>query len=122
MTNAVIHSDESAGEELELVVSMDGGLLRVSVADPGAGFAPPEPSLGDESGWGLFIVDRLSHRWGVERRGGTCVWFEIGMVVGAESDGAAATSTDGAEPDDAVEQHVRRRSAPRMRLRPQTTA
>lgn len=32
----------------------------------------------DGHGRGLQIVDAMSHRWGVERRGsGKCVWFEL---------------------------------------------
>ncbi len=35
----------------------------------------PEPSV--DGGWGLYLVDRLSRRWGV-RTGSTHVWFELG--------------------------------------------
>ncbi|MEA2377901.1 MAG: hypothetical protein QOD13_1808, partial [Thermoleophilaceae bacterium] len=32
----------------------------------------------DESGWGLFLVERLAHRWGVKQNeGATKVWFEL---------------------------------------------
>jgi hypothetical protein len=31
-----------------------------------------------DSGWGLFLVEQLSDRWGVEQIGqATTVWFEI---------------------------------------------
>src|SRR5215211_1066250 len=31
-----------------------------------------------DSGWGLFLVERLANRWGVGREGrGTRVWFEL---------------------------------------------
>jgi anti-sigma regulatory factor (Ser/Thr protein kinase) len=123
VTNAVIHSDIAPDGELELEVSFDAGVLRVSVSDTGAGFTPPPPSLGDESGWGLFIVDRLSSRWGVERRGGTRVWFEIGVNAADSRDGAAEpASENGDAPDEAPERNVRRRSVTRLRVRPQTTA
>ena len=74
VTNAVLHS---GAEELELRVDVSKDLLRVTVADDGSGFDPGEPSSGDESGWGLYIVDRLSHAWGVDRGDGTQVWFEM---------------------------------------------
>ena len=37
-----------------------------------------EPLDEEESGWGLFLVERLAHRWGVGRDGpATRVWFEL---------------------------------------------
>jgi anti-sigma regulatory factor (Ser/Thr protein kinase) len=80
VTNAVLHSDIGPDDELRLDVTIDDdGCLRVTVTDSGHGFEPIPPTAGDESGWGLFIVDRLSHRWGVDREAGTCVWFEMGV-------------------------------------------
>ena len=53
--------------------------VRVEVHDDGPGFSPTnhEPSLEDTSGRGLFLVDALSDRWGVNLDSTTCVWFEI---------------------------------------------
>jgi anti-sigma regulatory factor (Ser/Thr protein kinase) len=53
--------------------------VRVEVHDDGPGFSPTthQPSLEDTSGRGLFLVDALSDRWGVNLDGTTCVWFEI---------------------------------------------
>jgi anti-sigma regulatory factor (Ser/Thr protein kinase) len=122
VTNAVLHSGKGPDDELELVVSMDDGLLRVSVADAGPDFAPPEPTMGDESGWGLFIVDRLAHRWGVDRGEATCVWFEIGLYGRAEENGAAPATADATEPRDEPRRQARARRAAPIRLRPRTTA
>lgn len=95
VTNAVLHSNIGPDDELRLDVSIeDDGRLRVTVTDTGKGFDPPIPDAGDESGWGLFIVDRLSHRWGVERRDGTCVWFEMGIRETAQEPQAAASAGD----------------------------
>ena len=46
---------------------------------PGAGIrAPPRgPDQDSHSGWGLYLVDQLSDRWGVSRTDGTAAWFEI---------------------------------------------
>src|SRR3954451_19531083 len=78
VTNAVLHSDIGPDDELCLDVTIDDeGRLRVVVTDSGHGFELPTTDGGDESGWGLFIVDKLSHRWGVEHGPGTCVWFEM---------------------------------------------
>ena len=53
--------------------------IRVEVHDSGPGFEPPEapPTLYRESGFGLFLVDRIADRWGVSSDGGTTVWFEL---------------------------------------------
>jgi anti-sigma regulatory factor (Ser/Thr protein kinase) len=88
VTNAVLHSGAGDEDELELNVALSGQTLRVTVIDHGSGFDPPEPSGGDESGWGLYIVDRLSHAWGVERNPRTAVWFEMGAVADAASEQA----------------------------------
>lgn len=94
VTNAVIHADVGAEAELELEVSVSEQTLRVSVTDPGRGFEPGDLSIGDESGWGLYIVDRLSDRWGVERSDRTKVWFEL--ALGAQIDPLAIAT--GGEP------------------------
>jgi anti-sigma regulatory factor (Ser/Thr protein kinase) len=76
VTNSVRHA---RGEEVELEASVRGEVLYVCVTDRGPGFeaAPrtPEDDLG--SGWGLFLVEELSDRWGVELNGATQVWFEL---------------------------------------------
>lgn len=81
VTNAVRHA--GAGPERPLHVQLLRGPRWVvaAVADQGPGFtrSPPGPSGEDESGgWGLFLVDRIADRWGVEcTTSGSCVWFEI---------------------------------------------
>jgi anti-sigma regulatory factor (Ser/Thr protein kinase) len=86
VTNAVLHSGAGDDDELELRVALAGDTLRVTVIDDGSGFDPPRPSGGDESGWGLYIVDRLSHNWGVERARHTAVWFEMRAVADGVSE------------------------------------
>jgi anti-sigma regulatory factor (Ser/Thr protein kinase) len=86
VTNAVRHAGLSAGDRIRLIVRMQQAVLRVEVDDPGRGFElrPPQPDPARASGWGLYLVEELSDRWGMDRggRGGTRVWFEL--------DGAAA--------------------------------
>jgi serine/threonine-protein kinase RsbW len=79
VTNAVQHPDASEREPIELAVAVTEEKLRVEVIDPGSGFAPTEVTQGDERGWGLFIVDQLSSRWGVSPGDRTAVWFEIAL-------------------------------------------
>ncbi|MFL5779878.1 MAG: ATP-binding protein [Thermoleophilaceae bacterium] len=78
VTNAVQHPDHDAGGELELAIALGDDALRVEVTDPGGNFEPGPPSEGDERGWGLFIVDQLSSRWGTESGNDrTVMWFEV---------------------------------------------
>jgi anti-sigma regulatory factor (Ser/Thr protein kinase) len=95
VTNAVLHSGADDQDELELSVALSGQTLRVTVVDRGSGFDPPRPTGGDESGWGLYIVDRLSHAWGVERDPRTAVWFEMRALAEAASE--QAREEEGAE-------------------------
>jgi PAS domain S-box-containing protein len=76
VTNAVVHGGSAVRVEIETV----DGRTRISVSDNDP--AQPElrsPSLDDESGRGMRLVDSLARRWGVQPAGaGKCVWFEIG--------------------------------------------
>lgn len=75
VANAVQHPGPDG--QIALTLDLAGDRLRVEVADPGGGFEPGPPTEGDERGWGLFIVDRLSDSWGAEAGERTVVWFEI---------------------------------------------
>ena len=79
VSNAVLHSEAPAASEILLCARLlSPDTVRVEVIDRGAGFkaAPRDParSIG---GYGLFLVDRQATRWGVDRVGGTRVWFEL---------------------------------------------
>jgi anti-sigma regulatory factor (Ser/Thr protein kinase) len=79
VTNSVRHADLADGEGIRLRVTTNGRVVRVEVADRGRGFEPKDRDapLTQASGWGLYLVDKLADRWGVEGNNGTCVWFEI---------------------------------------------
>lgn len=75
VTNSLRHT---GSVQIQLEVWRSDEVVHVDVCDHGAGFdlsGPPRP--GKASGWGLFMVDRLAHRWGVETNGDTRVWFEL---------------------------------------------
>lgn len=77
VTNAVLHAG-APGSPVLLRVTVTPAQLRVEVHDRGPGFEMrrPEPR-GSSGGYGLFLVERMSDRWGVNRGGRTCVWFEL---------------------------------------------
>jgi anti-sigma regulatory factor (Ser/Thr protein kinase) len=88
ITNAVRHGGN--GDVLVGVMPKQG-YLCVQVTDTGDGFAPRprafEPD--DDGGFGLFLVERLTRRWGLTRENSnTRVWFEFDF--GAEPGRAAA--------------------------------
>ena len=80
ITNAVRHAGIADGDPIRLMIVADDGFLRVEIADRGSGFElrAPAPDPARASGWGLFLVDELADRWGVEQADpGTLIWFEI---------------------------------------------
>ena len=78
VTNSVRHADADA---IEMAVLVARDRIRVEISNPGAAFVPKQREEGQEaeSGWGLFLVDRLSDNWGVvdDEAGYQRVWFEI---------------------------------------------
>lgn len=80
LTNSVRHASLDSGERIGLRVVASSERVRVEVRDGGPGFEKPSPrSPGPEqdSGWGLYLLERLTDRWGVGWNDLVCVWFEI---------------------------------------------
>jgi anti-sigma regulatory factor (Ser/Thr protein kinase) len=80
VTNAVRHAGLDRSDRIRLLVDVREGDVRVEVHDPGRGFTlrAPRPDPARASGWGLYLVDELADRWGVDGAGrGTRVWFEL---------------------------------------------
>ena len=80
VSNSVRHSGADPDSSIELTLEYENESLRVEVLDAGKGFVAETdvPRSRREGGMGLYLVEMLAERWGVERRNGTCVWFEIG--------------------------------------------
>jgi anti-sigma regulatory factor (Ser/Thr protein kinase) len=79
VTNSIRHSQAAANSHVRLDITLAPDTLRVDVLDMGDGFEPRPRSRGQSaaSGWGLYLVERLTDRWGVVTRdGATRVWFE----------------------------------------------
>jgi anti-sigma regulatory factor (Ser/Thr protein kinase) len=78
VTNAVRHGAE--GGTLRIAATPKPDFLCVQVTDDGPGLVPrPGAMASDENGgFGLFIVEQLTRRWGVTRENRhTRVWFEF---------------------------------------------
>ena len=79
VSNAVRYGSRP-GEEVRIVVHAAPAVLRVEVQDFGSSFDPGDlaaPTTEHGGGWGLQIVARLAHRWGVAVGPTSTVWFEI---------------------------------------------
>ena len=80
VTNSVRHGGGGSGEPIEIELSSSPAGVRVQVTDPGPGFRGPplpKPNPSGEGGYGLFLVDQLSDRWGAAQGPPARVWFQI---------------------------------------------
>jgi anti-sigma regulatory factor (Ser/Thr protein kinase) len=79
VTNSVRHAGLGPDELIRVTADWSGTRLKVAVR-AGRGVLPAavsgsiRPHPGAESGWGLFLVNRLASRWGTAA--GT-YWFEL---------------------------------------------
>jgi anti-sigma regulatory factor (Ser/Thr protein kinase) len=90
VTNSVRHSKAPLTDQVEMDVWIDSETIRVEVRDSGDGFdlRPRDKDRTTPGGWGLFLVQRLTDRWGVACNHVTRVWFEIdfaGLGVGGRA-------------------------------------
>ena len=80
VSNAVRHGGPP-DDEIRFAVTPKDGYMCVQVTDRGPGFVPRPGAMGTEDGdggFGLFIVEQVTRRWGVTREEKrTRVWFEV---------------------------------------------
>ena len=90
--NSVQHAGVGPEDSIGLKIAVHPELIRIEVTDDGPGFEPDasRPTEDEVTGWGLFLIDQLSERWGVVRDKNTTVWFEVGR--GDNSSGRADTA------------------------------
>jgi len=91
VTNSIRHAGLERDDYIEVAATWSGTVLRVIVRDSGPGGPPPEieagsirPSPGGQSGWGLYLVDKLATRWGTNLEGSAGFWFELEYPRAAE--------------------------------------
>lgn len=77
--NSVQHAKVGPEDSIGLKIAVRAENVRIEVTDEGPGFEPDasRPDEDEVSGWGLFLIDQLSERWGVVHDKGTTVWFEV---------------------------------------------
>jgi len=85
VTNCVRHAAADDEAAVELALRLDPSTIRVEVHDAGTGFERPAAPLprGADGGYGLFLVERMASRWGVDTHDGTRVWFELDIAAAA---------------------------------------
>ena len=80
VSNGVRHAGLSPDELIRVTADWSGTRLRVHVRDRWRGTRPTgvagsiRPAPGAESGWGLYLVDRVASRWGTSAEG---YWFDL---------------------------------------------
>ena len=84
VTNSIRHAGLGPDDYIDVAVAWSGTVLRVVVHDSGSAGPPSEivagsirPSPGGQSGWGLYLVDKLATRWGTNLEGSAGFWFEL---------------------------------------------
>jgi two-component sensor histidine kinase len=85
VTNCLKHGSLPFDDEIAVDVYLNGGAVYAEVHDNGVGFTPRRPDLNPirSSGWGLWLLDQLTTRWGIDNHAGTTAWFEM-PVAGAD--------------------------------------
>jgi anti-sigma regulatory factor (Ser/Thr protein kinase) len=80
VSNSVRHAGLGPDDLIRVTADWSGARLRVHVRDRRRGTRPTavsgsiRPAPGAESGWGLYLVEQFTSRWGTSASG---YWFEL---------------------------------------------
>ena len=81
VTNSVMHARLRPSQLIDVEFALLSALLRIEVTDDGVGFHPrgmsPDRGRPGGGGWGLWLIDHLTDRWGVDSSHSTLVWLEF---------------------------------------------
>lgn len=81
VTNAVVHPDAPQGAPIALGATLTEEAVRITVTDCGTGFTPTRERARADDGYGLYLLDQATSRWGVDREAGNRVWFELSRSI-----------------------------------------
>jgi anti-sigma regulatory factor (Ser/Thr protein kinase) len=99
VSNSVRHAGLAPDDLIRVTAHWSGTRLRVHVRDRRPGTRPPKvsgsirPAPGAESGWGLYLVEQFTSRWGTSASG---YWFELQQEpprAGGSPRGSSSTAT-----------------------------
>jgi anti-sigma regulatory factor (Ser/Thr protein kinase) len=82
VNNSVTHAGLTAAQPIDLNIQVLPGCLRTEVTDEGSRSFDPvvtPPYPGQNSGRGLWMIDQLTDRWGVDFTRSTRVWCEFDL-------------------------------------------
>jgi anti-sigma regulatory factor (Ser/Thr protein kinase) len=100
VTNSIRHSGVPEGEDVVVRVRLWDHGCRLEVEDPGRDgvVAPRSPDVLEGGGMGLYLVQTLSERWGLERvaAGGTRIWAQLGSAARVAPGAAEPSGAGGA--------------------------
>ena len=80
VTNSVTHAGLTVIQPIDLDIELLPGCLRIAVTDDGSTRFDPvvtTPYSGQNSGWGFWMIEQLTDRWGVDFTRSTHVWCEF---------------------------------------------
>jgi anti-sigma regulatory factor (Ser/Thr protein kinase) len=79
VTELLTNVHRHAGGNAVLLLQRSGGVLQIKVSDRSERLpAVTEPDWVSQSGRGIFLVDELADRWGIDRQcWGKIVWAEL---------------------------------------------
>ncbi|HEY5194074.1 MAG TPA: ATP-binding protein [Solirubrobacteraceae bacterium] len=80
VTKSVQRAEPASGDEIELAVLRNEHLVRAEIMEHRRDVVVTQPAAMDGGDWGMFIVDRVADRWGVDRSMGTRLWCEIDLA------------------------------------------
>ena len=112
VSNCVRHAELGRADAIQVRVRGSRSMLHVDVVDPGTGFDPTTLDPPDRrGGWGLWLVDRIASRWGMERGDVTRVWFELASRESWETDARTgrAPRVGGSSKDEMIDEAKGRR-------------
>ena len=97
VTNAVRYGTADRRSDIKVQIRLDGDKITAHIADSGPGFSPatrPKPRVErGAGGFGLFLLDQLSTRWGVQRdETGFRVWFRLARGSSGSAPSSRPTS------------------------------